>query len=72
MIISAYDRVRIAAKIVAHPRTVQRVYDGAGSEYSRRRVSEAAKEMGLPLPLDPSERLQPSSPPESPPTSKAA
>lgn len=67
--ISAYDRVRIAARIVAHPRTVQRVYAGAGSDYSRRRVTEAARELGLPEPSNPS---APSSPPESQATSKAA
>lgn len=67
--ISAYDRVRIAARIVAHPRTVHRVYLGSGSEYSRRRVAEAARELGLP---EPSMASPPSSPPASPTSSKAA
>ena len=48
--ISPHDRVRIAAKIVANPRTVLRVYQGGGNEYSRRRVAEAARELGLPPP----------------------
>jgi len=48
--ISAIDRVRIAAHITANPRTVLRVYQGGGSEYSRRRVAEAARELGLPEP----------------------
>lgn len=48
--ISAYDRVRIAAHIVANPRTVLRVYQGDGSDYSRRRVTDGAKALGLPPP----------------------
>jgi hypothetical protein len=66
--INAHDRVRIAARIVAHPRTVYRVYRGQGSEYSRRRVQEAARELGLPEPPTSSA----SSPPASPTKSKAA
>lgn len=62
--ISAHDRVRIAAQIVAHPRTVQRVYQGRGTDYTRRRVSEAAETLGLPLPPPP---LRP-----SPPSSRRA
>lgn len=48
--ISAYDRLRIAACIAAHPRTVHRVYQGHGSEYSYRRVVAGAKAVGLPPP----------------------
>jgi uncharacterized Zn finger protein (UPF0148 family) len=51
--VSAHDRVRIAAKIIASPRTVHRVYAGGGNEYSRRRVTEAARELGLPDPPGP-------------------
>jgi hypothetical protein len=58
--LSAYDRIRIAAHIVANPRTVLRVYQGAGSDYSYRRVAEGAKTLGLPPPP-----LR-SSPPNSP------
>jgi hypothetical protein len=52
--ISAYDRIRISAAIIAHPRTVYRVYLGQGSDYSRRRVAEAARRLALPLPPEPS------------------
>jgi len=67
--ISAPDRVRIAAQIVAHPRTVARVYEGKGSEYSRQRVTEGAKALGLPPP--PGLSL-PSSPEPSPTSSNRA
>jgi hypothetical protein len=70
--ISAHDRVRIAAHIVANPRTVARVYQGRGSSYSRRRVLEAAHALGLPLPPAPSMPSSGSSPSESPTPSRAA
>lgn len=54
--ISAIDRVRIAAHITANPRTVLRVYQGGGSDYSRRRVAEAAEALGLPEPPPKAER----------------
>ena len=66
--INAYDRVRIAASIVANPRTVHRVYQGGGSDYSRQRVAAAAQALGLPLPP---ERSSPRSPEPSPTSSKA-
>lgn len=56
--ISAYDRIRISAHIVANPRTVARVYQGQGSAYSRLRVTEAAKALGLPLPPELSARVE--------------
>lgn len=46
----AADRVRIAALVTANPRTVQRVYQGAGNANSRRRVADAARVLGLPEP----------------------
>jgi hypothetical protein len=67
--IPPHDRVRIAALIVANPRTVLRVYQGAGSDYSYRRVTEAAKALGLPLPP---ERSSTSSPEPSRTSSRAA
>lgn len=57
--ISAHDRTRIAVHIVANPRTVQRVYQGKGSEYSRLRVAEAARALGLPEPPTPSSKDSP-------------
>lgn len=59
--ISAYDRLRIAAHIVANPRTVARVYQGKGSEYSRLRVTEGAKALGLPTPAVPGKLRRPRS-----------
>jgi DNA-binding LacI/PurR family transcriptional regulator len=56
--ISPIDRVRIAAQIVADPRTVLRVYQGKGSEHTRRRVTEAAKTLGLPPPPPPADSTQ--------------
>lgn len=67
--ITPYDRVRIAAHIVANPRTVLRVYQGLGSHYSRVRVTEAAVALGLPPP--PSTSSEPCSS-GSPPKSRAA
>lgn len=51
--LTAHERVRIAAQAIISPRTVARVYDGAGGEYSRARVRSAAKALGLPLPPEP-------------------
>lgn len=48
--INSPDRIKLAAHITAHPRTVARVYAGQGSEYSRARVAEGAKQLGLPPP----------------------
>ncbi len=48
--LSAPDRIRIAAKAIASPRTVARVYAGGGNEYSRERIRVAAQELGLPTP----------------------
>ena len=45
-----HDRTRIAAEGVLHVRTVRRVYDGAGSAWSRARVERAAATLGLPTP----------------------
>lgn len=70
--ISAPDRVRIAAQIVAHPRTVARVYEGKGSEYSRQRVTEGARTLGLPLPPGPSTPCGVDSREPSPTSSKHA
>lgn len=54
--VSTHDQIRIAAEAIVHPRTVQRVYEGRGSEYSRRRVIEAAKALGLEPPPEPKKR----------------
>jgi hypothetical protein len=70
--ISPLDRIMIAADIKAHPRTVARVYEGHGNEYSRRRVTEAAQRRGLPLPPDPSTLSSENSPSESPTPPRAA
>ena len=67
--ISSPDRIKLAAHITAHPRTVARVYDGKGSAYSRQRVAEGAKALGLPPPPASS---SPSSPTPSPTSSKHA
>jgi hypothetical protein len=67
--ISSPDRIKLAALITAHPRTVARVYAGRGSDFSRARVVEGAKALGLPLPPDPS---SPSSPEPSPTNSNRA
>lgn len=45
--ISAHDQIRIAAHAIICQRTVLRVYQGAGNEYSRRRVTEAARQLGI-------------------------
>jgi len=50
---TTHDLTMIAARAITSVRTVQRVYEGRGSEYSRRRVVEAAQAVGLPLPPDP-------------------
>lgn len=42
--------IQIAAAIPASPKTVERVYDGMGSEFSRARVVKAAQVLGLPEP----------------------
>lgn len=67
--ISSHDEVRIAARAIVCQRTVSRVYQGKGTAYSRQRVTEAARALGLPEPSTP---LEPSLPSESPPSSKAA
>lgn len=67
--ISAHDQIRIAAHAVICQRTVRRVYAGQGSEYSKRRVTEAAVALGLPPP--PSTSSEPCSS-GSPPKSQAA
>jgi hypothetical protein len=59
--LTAHDRVRIAATAIVAPRTVERVYAGSGAEYSRARVREAARALGLPLPPD-SPRANPEEP----------
>ena len=48
--VSARDRTRIAAHAICSSRTVDRVYAGGGSDYSRARVERAAVELGLPSP----------------------
>jgi hypothetical protein len=50
---TAHDQTRIAAEAIVSVRTVDRVYRGLGSDYSRTRVVEAAKLLELPLPPDP-------------------
>ncbi len=70
--ISPYGRIRMGASIVAHPRTVYRVYLGAGSEYSYLRAIEGAKALGLPLPPDRSTPSSTRSPTELPTPSEAA
>ena len=51
--LTAHDRIRIAAQAIVCPRTVARVYNGAGTAYSRARVRAAAQELGLPPPPNP-------------------
>lgn len=53
MQLSSHDRVRIAAQAIVHPRTVARVYEGEGTDYSRARVCAAAEALGLPPPPAP-------------------
>lgn len=53
---SSHDLARIAVHAIVSYRTVQRVYRSGGSEYSRRRVIEAAMALRLPLPPEPSRK----------------
>jgi len=69
---TSHDRLRIATHALVYERTVIRVYKGGGTAYSRLRVSEGAKALGLPLPQDPSTASLESSPEPSPTNSKAA
>jgi len=48
--VSSPQIVQIAAAITSSPVTVERVYDGRGSDHSRERVTRAARELGYPLP----------------------
>lgn len=54
--ISGHDQARIAVQAIVCQRTVLRVYQGRGSTYSRRRVAEAAKVLGIAAPPGPVER----------------
>jgi hypothetical protein len=69
---TSHDRVRIAAAALVCERTVIRVYKGGGTAYSRLRVAEGAKALGLPLPPEPSTGSSPPSPEPSQASSKAA
>lgn len=69
MTITTHDRLRIAAQALVCERTVLRVYKGRGTAYSRLRVTEGAKALGLPPPPEPS---SPSSPEPSPTSSNRA
>ena len=51
-----HDLTRVAATAIVSLKTVRRVYQGRGNEYSRRRVTEAAKALGLPVPPEPQHR----------------
>lgn len=64
--VSQLDLVRIAAQAIVSPRTVFRVYSGAGSEYSRRRVTEGARALGLPPPASTVYSVPPVSEPPKP------
>lgn len=70
MMISSHDRLRLAATALVCERTVSRVYAGGATEYSRLRVAEGAKALGLPLPparsMVSSSRSRKPSPPSSP------
>lgn len=48
--VSGMQIIQIAATGLLSHRTVLRVYDGAGSAYSRERVARTARELGLPEP----------------------
>lgn len=48
--------LRIAARVGRSHRTVERVYQGKGSGFSRAAVIEAATELGYPLPPEPQRR----------------
>ena len=51
MSISSHDYIRIAAKAVCDPRTVQRLYEGGTSRSTtRKRVLKAVRELQLPMP----------------------
>jgi hypothetical protein len=50
---TSHDLTRIAVRAIVSVRTVQRVYQGLGSAYSRRRVREAAIALELPAPPEP-------------------
>lgn len=46
--------MRLAAKAIMNPRTVERAYDGESiHDNTRARLREAALELGLPLPPEP-------------------
>jgi hypothetical protein len=45
--------VRLAAEAGTCTRTVERVYDRKGSDYSRANVARAAQVLGLPMPPSP-------------------
>jgi DNA-binding LacI/PurR family transcriptional regulator len=53
---TTHDLTRIAAEAITSVRTAQRVYEGLGSDYSRRRVTEAAQRLGLEPPPPPVRR----------------
>jgi DNA-binding LacI/PurR family transcriptional regulator len=50
--VSGVQVLQLASASMSSPRTVERVYDGGGSHYSRERVCKAARELGLPMPSE--------------------
>ncbi|MBK8994639.1 MAG: hypothetical protein IPM35_02660 [Myxococcales bacterium] len=54
MTINGWDKARLAALVRRSIRTVDRVYLGQGSDFTRRIVTEGARELGLPPPPEPS------------------
>lgn len=67
---NSHDRLRIAAQALVCERTVLRVYQGKGNPYSRLRVAEGARVLGLPPPPEPSSLNSPEPSPTS--SSRAA
>ena len=65
-----YDRLRVATHGYMCERTVRRVYKGEGSDHSRMRVAEVARQLGLPEP--PLAKCSASSPSSSPTGSQSA
>jgi hypothetical protein len=70
--VTPIDRLRIAALAARCERSVRRVYDGKGNDYTRAAVKAAAQELGLPLPPAPSTDSSRSSPTTSRSGSKIA
>jgi DNA-binding LacI/PurR family transcriptional regulator len=50
IVVTPRQRLHIAAKADCSERSVLRVYQGAGNEYTHARVSSAAAELGYALP----------------------